>query len=696
MAEDQEELTRITELIDKDYFDKDQQRDWSNEDMRFCDVDGAMYDDWFQDQFANRPKMEFNKVAQAVHRFIGEWASARFGTKFLPDDGAASDADAELLSGLYRKDFRRSSGAESIDQAVMEMAKGGYGALRLSTEFIDEEDPENTKQRVLFEPIFSAYSSTVFDANAKKYDKSDARHVTYLEQMTRKAAEAEWGDSVSSAFTPPNQQRFNWNNQSMVWIGHFYEIKEEKETAIVFTDPLGKKKTVYEKELKSFLSEMADGGYEEKSRRKIKRKTVWKTIVAGNVILEEAKRIPGKILPIIPMYGFRSFVDGKEFWYGIVRKNKDANRLFNMSATSVAEMAATTSKDMPIFTDEQVEGRETELAEMHLGKYNYVKINQLYDEQGGIIPAGPVGVWAAPRVDPNNAAVMQIASEYIREETGGSPQEVMDTEMSGKAINAMISRVDMNTFVLMDNIAKTLKRVGEVYRSIAGEIYDTERMVNRIEEDGSEKQAQLFEIVVDEQTGESKAINDITKGQFEVIVDTGPAFASRRRETLETMKDILTITPPNSPYFTFLYNAIIQNVDGTGLDELKEFGDQQMLMSGHRQPETEEEVALLQQAKDSESNEQGELMQSLAMEAQANAQESMSNVQKNASQANLNEAKAAEIFNGIQMDRFTAASSVIDKQQEKDLDTIDKRLGTQGKMLDNRKKAMELQGLRLQ
>lgn len=664
---ERDELQRIRDLVDKDYFAVDQQRDWSNEDVRFCDVDGAMYEDWFLEQFEDRPRMEFNKVTQVVYKFIGEWASNRFETKFLPDNGKTSEADADLISGLYRKDFRRSSGAESIDNAVMEMAKGGFGALRLSTEFVDEEDIDNDQQRTIFEPIFSAYNSVIFDANAKKYDKSDANHVTHLEQMTQRAAEAEWGDKVTSFFDPPNQGRFNWNNGKHVWIGNFYEIRKETEKVIVFEDPLGRRKAVYESDYKQFLDELADGGYEEISRRKKVRQTVWKTVMAGSAILEEAVRIPGKLLPIIPMYGFRSFVDGKEFWYGLVRKNKDANRLFNMGANSVAETAATTSKDMPFLTDEQVEGRESQLSEMHLGKFNYAVINQLYNEAGEPIPSGPVGTWAAPRVDPNNAAVMQMAADYIREETGGMPQEVFDQEVSGKLFNAVSQRVDMNTFILMDNIAKTLKRVGEVYRSIAGEIYDVERVVNLIEQDGTEKEALLFELIMDEETGQTKAINDIRNDEavFEVFVDTGPAFASRRRETLEVIKDIMSVTAPNSPYMPFLYSELINNADGVGLDGLKEFNSQQMLMQGLRKPENDEEKQQLQQAQDGKRNEEAKYLEALANESNANAQESQSNIQKNVTQGQKNAAQAAEIIAGIDLSRFKAINDVAEKRAER-------------------------------
>lgn len=652
----------IKKRIDHDYFATDQQRDWTNEDMRFCDVDGAMYEGWLEEQFADRPKFEFNKVAQAVYRFIGEWATNRAEVKYLPDDDAASEDDAKLLAGLYRKDFRRSNGMDSVDNAVMEMAKGGCSAFRLSTQFIDPEDPENDNQRVTWEPIFNAHTSVVWDANAKQYDKNDAKYVIYLEELTREAAEEEWGDKVSSAFDPPNGYRFNWSNPTHVWIAHYYEIRKDKVEAITFQGPLGRKRTVYADDFKQHMDELVDGGFEEIKRRKIIRQTVWKTIIDGTSVLEEAVRIPGKFLPIIPMYGYRSYVDGQEFWYGIVRKQKDANRLFNMSASSVAESAATSSKDMPIFTDEQVDGRENKLAQIHLGKFNYAVINDVQDENGNSVPAGPVGTWAAPRVDPNNAAVMQMSADFIREETGGNPQDVMDPQASGKAIGAVQQRVDMQTHILMDNASKSLKRCGDVYRAIAGEINDSERMVRTIDEDGTESSTILFDFVIDRDTGEPKFINDITRGSFETIVDTGPAYASRKRETVDRLEKISAIAPPD--YQPFIFASIIENIDGVGLDPLKEFNKKQMLIQGLREPENEEEIAQVQEMSQ-QTNAQDELMQSMAKKEEAEAQENLSNVQKNQSQSQLNVAKAAEIAHGINLDRFKAANDIVEKRAER-------------------------------
>ena len=650
--------SQIKTKIDRDYFAVDQQRDWTNEDLRFCDVDGAQYDDWYREQFENRPKLEFNKVAQAVHRFTAEWESNRADVKFTPDDDATSDADAELLSGMYRKDYTRSHGEDAVDNAVIEMAKGGCSAFGLSSEFVDEEDPENENQRITWYPIFNAYNSVVWDANAKRYDKSDAHHVTYLEELTREAAEEEWGDKVSSAFAPPNGYRFNWGNKNHVWIGHYYEIRKTKVEAITFEGPMGRKRTVYADEFKEYMNELVDGGFEEKKRRRVVRRTVWKTIIDGTGVLEESIRIPGKHLPIIPVYGYRSYVDGQEFWYGIVRKQKDANRLFNMSATSIAESAATSSKDMPVFTDEQVEGRENQLAQMHLGKFNYAVVNSVEDEQGNTQHLGPVGMWGASRVDPNNAAVMQLSADFIREETGGNPQDVMDPNASGKAIQAVQQRVDMQTYTLMGNLYKSLRRSGVVYQAMAAEIHDSEKMIRTIDQEGNEASAMLFDFVVDTKTGEPKFINDITTGAFEATVDTGPAYGSRRRETLETLKDIATVAPEN--YKPFIFSSMIENIDGVGLDSLKEFNKQQMLMQGLREPENEEEAAMVQQMQDQQSNSQEELIQAATQQQLAEAEEKRANAQKSSTQAQLNTAKAVEVFNGIKVGRFQAANETLE------------------------------------
>jgi hypothetical protein len=298
------------------------------------------------------------------------------------------------------------------------------------------------------------------------------------------------------------------------------------------------------------------------------------------------------------------------------------------------------------------------------------------------MPVGAVGTWAASRVDANNAAVMEIASGYIRDETGGAPQDIADPNASGKAIQAIQARVDMNTFVLMDNIAKTLRRVGEVYRSIAGEVYEKERVVNIVKEDGSEKPTQLFELVMDEQTGRVKPINDVTTGGFEVVVDTGPAFASRRRDTLDSLKDIMAVTDPNSPYYPFLYSELIANVDGVGLKDLRDFNEKWKLMNGLREPDNKEEAAMVQQSQQQDQDKQDPMK--IAAEAEMLKGRADMADAENKKQANIIDAFEAKTSRmKVQIDAKIAGVKLQGGMQTQQIDN-------QGKQLDNVKKQQEI------
>ena len=684
----------ITALIDDDYFAVDEQRDQSNEDIRFVDVDGAQYDDWWRDQFSERPKLEFNKIYQAVYDFTGEWRENRFALKYRPEDERASDDDASLLSGLFRKDFYRDNeGTEAVDNAVDEAAKGGCAAFGMRPKYVNDEDPEDDRQIVEFYPLYSACNTVIWDRNSKKPDKSDAKHVTVIESMDRESAIEEWGDEVESAFEPPDRRRFNWNNHKKIHIAYFYEVVEEKTIAYTFEDPLGRRKTVYKEDFKNHIDDLVDNGFDQVREKPIKRRSVYMSIVAGGGYLEKPKRIAGKYLPIIPMYAYRGFIDGQEFWYGIARKYKDANRLFNMALTSVAENAATTQKDMPIFTDEQVEGREQQLREMHLGKYNYAVINPVEDANGESIHAGPVGTWAASRVDPNNAAIATMVGEFMAAGLGTTPKEIEEASLSGVAVDRLKRIIDSKTVIITDNIKKAFHRCGVVYAAIADEIYDSERIEYILNRDGTDKMMRLFDIVVDEKTGEPKFINDVTKKAFAVSVDTGPAYQSQRREAIAGLQEIAEIAPDD--YKPLIFGQIIDLMDGVGMDDLKEFNRKRMVQMGIRKPETDEEKAILEAVQQQEKSAQEELLRSMAKREIAEAQELLSNVQKNATQARLNTAKAMKEIAGIKIERFRAANEIVSREttastkpierQAANLDEIDRVLDLEAKRAKIRK-----------
>ncbi len=686
----------------------EEQRDMCNDDIRFVTTPAAQWEGFLREQFSNRPRFEFDMISQNINRFYGEWLTNRSSVKYRPENGQA-EKEADILTGLYRKDERRCGGEFAIDNAVLEGVQGGMAAWKISTEYVDEEDDENDDQNIIFEPVYSAHASVVWDPNAKRMDKADAKWCFILHELDRETLEEQFPDADLASFSHVNDRReFNWNsNTNTYFIAERYGIVETKTKAITYRHPISDEKRTYDaEEIADVTDELEAMGFEQIKEKKVTRRTVEKCILGGSSeYLQEPETIPGKSIPIIPFYAYWTYTDGQEFFWGLVRKLKDAQRLFNMQVSSLAEIAATSVKQVPIFTPEQVSGHENNWAQAHLGKKNYQLANPLRNPDGTIAALGPVGTVSPPIVDPALQALIGVTGQHIQKETGVAPQEVNDPDASGVAIREAKELVNMNTQSIMENIKKSLRRAGQIYREIAADIYDSPRMMTLLGEDGMESTAQLFELAIDEETGKVVELNDISTGRFEVIVDTGPAYASRRQETVDNLVDILGVVSTSQQgqdYVDPIISMIVDNMDGTNLDDIKEFNNKRMLEQGLREPKTDEDKAYMAQIEqDKQQNEQQNPMmiaaQAEMVKGQADMQDAQNKQQGNQIDAFGKETDRMKVqlearMAGIKLQGDNETRAI--ENRGKQMDNAEKMINMQGKQIEQRRRLLEPIALR--
>lgn len=640
----------------------EEQRDHANEDMRFVMVPGAQWESWIGDEFAtNRPRMEMDQVYEKINIFLAQYDEANMGVTFSPATGSSTTLDdAKIMNGLFRADMRRNNGQYAVDNAVREGAIGGPGAFRFRAEFEDPDDDENLNQVICAEPIHGAYNSVIWDPNAKRYDKRDARYCYVITFMTRDAYRERFGD-VPPASVPVanNRGQFDWNPPAGVYVAERYWIEEEIKTSVLLYHPtLGGSLSLFEDEFKLSLPELEAAGYEEVRRRRKTVKTVKKCVFSGQEMLEEPVRVAGKYIPIIPFYAFWLYVDDTERYMGLIRKQKDPQRLFNMQASSLAELAATSVKEVPIFAPEQMVGPgiKEQWSEAHLGNFNYLLANPLRDEGGQIIQTGPLGFSKPPQVSPAMAAVLELTAGYIRETGTLMPTEMPNREISGKAISQLNKRVDLKTHGIMANLYTTLVLAGDVYKEMAREIYSDERVVRLLESDGREREITINETAFDQTSGIPEARNMITQARLNTYPEAGPSWASQVEEAKITYAELLRNMQPDNPYYAIVLTEFLSLLAGT-TDGFTEFVRTKQLEMGLRDPQTPEEQQMVQQMqqKASEPTPQDQLVLAAAAKEQAAAQETaaripghqadaaekMSQIGVNESQIRLNEAKAA-------------------------------------------------------
>ncbi len=638
---DRERLDQFIIDLKEDATVTEDQRDRADEDMRFVNVAGGMWEDFLtSDEDTDRVKLELDIVSDFLQGFIGEWGQNRVGVEYKPNDKGTTKDDSELLNGIYRSDFRQYSGKLATDNAVNEVATCGYSAFKLATRFEDEGDPENDLQVIEWRPIYNAYNTVFWDSAAKRPDKSDAAHCTVLEQFTSKSLEREYpGAAPVSAFDPENRAysgTTSFPRADIIYIATRYEVSMHGETVWVYNNlQTGKVEAYNDTDHEAVSDELAKDEFREFVRkRNIKRQIVEKTVFSGDQILESTRRIVGRWIPIVPFYGFRAYVNNQEWYRGLVHKMKDAQRLFNMQVSQLAENAASAGQEVPIFDPQQMENPDIKAIWADKNNKAYLLADSLRDADGKIVQAGPLGYSKPGQLDASTQSLLQIVPNYVESTTGGPPQEAFRKDLSGKAIKALIQRENRKTQVMNENITMSISWSGEVYQSMAAEVYTTQRMVKTLARDGSESEEMLLGIVIDEETGLAVESNDLRGKKFQSYADVGPQYETLREQTVEDAKgmlDTLSQIPAGEQYIPVLLAVIMDNMIGVGLDPIKELNRNIMLSQGMVKPQTPEEEAFvqkLQQEKDQPDPSQA-LIEAAAQQQQAEARSlDASSVQK--------------------------------------------------------------------
>jgi len=639
-----------------------EERQMCVEDRRFYSIAGAQWEGNLGEQFENKPKFEVNKVHLAVLRIINEYRNNRIAVAFVSKDGTANDRMTDICAGLFRADEYDSGAEEAYDNAFEEAVGGGFGALRLRTSYENDEDPDDERQRVRIEPIFDADSSVFFDLDAKRQDKADAKHCFVVYSMTPEAYEEEYGDTPASWNKDVGSTQFDWSAPDVVFLAEYYRVETEKDEIITLVGVAGDERKLIDSETSpDTMDELLGSGYTEVRRRKIRTRRVHKYLLSGGGILDDLGMIAGKNIPIIPVYGKRWYIDNIERCMGHVRLAKDAQRLKNMQLSKLGELSALSSAEKPIFVPEQVAGHQMMWTDDNLKNYPYLLLNPVTGSDGSVMPAGPIGYTKPPAVPQAMAALLQLTEVDMREILGSQQDtDKLVSHVSSKAIELVHNHMDMQTYIYVSNFAKAVRRVGEVWLSIAREVYveDGRKMKVLDPSDNSASTVTLLAPRKDPATGALAAEADLAAADFDVAVDVGPSSSSLRAATVRSLTEMLQIT--QDPETASVLQAMtIMNMEGEGIADVREFFRKKLVKMGAMEPNDEEAKAMAAAA--AEPDPQKEALLAMAEEANAKATKARADVLQTMADVELTHAKTVETLANVDMDSTRAAIEGVER-----------------------------------
>jgi hypothetical protein len=513
-----------------------------------------------------RPCLTINKLPQHVHQVTNEQRMNRPGIKVIPADDKADVDVADVFNGVIRHIEYISDADVAYDTACENQVSYGEGYIRLLTEYCDEDTFDQDIKIGRIRNSFSVY----MDPMIQDPTGADARWCFVTEDLTKAEYERLYPDaapiSTLMSLGVGDQSIAQWIGENTIRIAEYFYIEYEKHTLNLYP---GNQTAFTGTPEDKMLREMF--GKPIRTREADRKKVKWCKI-NGYDILEE-REWAGAYIPVVRVVGNEFEVDGQMYVSGLVRNAKDAQRMYNYWVSQEAEMLALAPKAPFIGYGGQFEGYEQQWKTANTNNWPYLEVNpDVTDGQGAVLPL-------PQRAQPPMASsgLLQAkagAAEDIKSATGqyNASLGMTSNERSGKAILARQREGDIGTYHYVDNLARAIRHIGRQLVDLIPKIYDTERIARIIGEDGEPStvkmnpmQEEPVKRIVDQEGVLIEKIYNPAVGKYDVRVITGPGYATKRQEALESMAQLLQGNPQ---LWQVAGDLFVKNMDWPGAQDL--------------------------------------------------------------------------------------------------------------------------------
>ena len=548
---------RINEAID--FWRLVNESDSTNRSEALNDIRFAAGDQWPVEiqnsrNLEARPCLTINKIDAYVRQVTNQQRMNRPRIKVHPVNNEADYKIAQILEGICRHIEVNSNADTAYDTAFDYAVRMGWGYWRVNTRYVREDSFD---QEIYIDTIDNPFT-VYFDPNSVLPDGSDAERCLLTTVVDKRKFRQEYpGANDGANFTQRSvgDDTASWVTKEDIRIAEYFYVKRVKAKLY----QLSNGQALFAETSDFFERVQASGLTVIAERESYKKQVNWCKMTAMEVLDERV--LPGKYIPIVPMYGAQVIVDDKRKKYGLVRFAKDPQRMYNFWRTSMTESVALAPKAKWLLAEGQDEGHEQEWALANQKSYPILRYKQK-DIEGN--PA-PVPTRLQPEPPPLGIMESAAAISADLQMVIGilDPNQLPSGNISGKALMGQQSQVDLSNFHFYDNLTRSIRHTGKIILDLIPKIYDTERVVRVIGADG---QPDIVTLNQPQLTAEGiqKILNDVTVGEYDVVMDTGPAFQTRRQQAVEAMMPLMA----KEEIFQAAGDLFFRNMDFPGADTI--------------------------------------------------------------------------------------------------------------------------------
>ena len=517
------------------------------DDLHF--LNGDQWDSSIEEdrRLDGRPCLTINKLPTFIDQIVGDQRMNRPGIKIKPVDSGADKETAEVIQGLIKNIEVQSDAAIAYDTAFDGAVSCGYGAFRISSEYVNDESFDQELRILPITNQFSAY----FDPDAQRWNKEDGDFWILTEMMERKAFQVKFPDAKASSFESGRDD--DWGNEEKIRVAEYFYKERRTEKLFLVEDVIeGNQKLV------NSLSEIDEDFFNVLKEREVEKTRIMWARITDIEVLEGPKELKGQYIPIVPVFGKNVNIENQVNYRGAVRNAKDPQRLYNYNRSASAELISLAPKSPYLLTPKQVANHEKEWTISNKRNFTYLLYNP--DPLAKGIPQ-------RQNANPVSSGIQQeimISDQELHDTTGLQRSSLgkQGNEKSGKAIMARQKEGDVGSYQFTDNLIRAMTHCGRILVDLIPIYYDTARVVRILQEDGADRPVAINQMP--QQQGER--LYDLSTGKYDVVVTVGPSFTTQRQEAVTSMMEFLQYVPDAGP---IIADLVAKNMDWPGADQIE-------------------------------------------------------------------------------------------------------------------------------
>lgn len=498
------------------------------------------------------PELTINLTDAFVRRVVNNIKQQRPRGKCHPVGDGADIELAEIINGIGRHVETRSEADIAYDLAAERAVDAGEGYFRLIAEYTD---PKSFYKDLRILPIRNIFTVHM-DPSAIMPSGSDQNWCIISSLMPRQEYKRRYPKAANANWSDINREgtRLDWEDKGNIRLAEYFRVREIPDTLYLIRSANGEEFPAYKSELTMVTGKRlsmdevrtklkAQGHTIINERESTKRQVEWFRLNGTMVI--ERQQLPGSYIPVFRVDGNAVDIDGKVRRRGMVEPMMDPQRMVNYGEVAKIKRLGLAPKAPWVAAEGQLDGHP-EWEDANQKPYSVLTYKPIILETGSL----PVMVPPPMRQEP--AQIEAGFSEFVQGmrsnlvAVAGMPnepgQDQQGVVVSGRAIERRQWLSDQSHFQYYDHLTQAIAQCWRVMVEwIPHYFSEPGRMQRIIGEDSTPEMVTINQPDTDETGAINRIKNDMSVGKYDVVMDTGPGYETKREEGAANLVEMVKI-----------------------------------------------------------------------------------------------------------------------------------------------------------